>query len=365
MSLGAPRGKPEDIKEWGGDTFFVLPWSWEEMLEAANDDLFVKEHYNIVRHGNTVLEDLPEGKHKQDKRKQLFIDAMFWKRHWAGTSARYMFFLPLSDVKQALDEGIKHISNYVDLLAGNVGSNAHGSVHRLFFNPPDADYAEFTSRYVLQRLMRRDKTHAFFNGMEAVARETKNQAFLGWVFEARINHMIYLKSQVGVNSSVTAIDEKVHVQLREQQTESDSTDLTFSVDHMLKFDNDSHAKALLMEAKVNGELIGDTWMIPNKFNQGCFDLVTLRSSAEGECSVWAWQATVAGDHSKKLSYLRTFVNVVTAAGIKVKDVSLCALLPNNSAAKDFKWKQEVVTAGRGQNAILINIMVGYMLPPAM
>jgi hypothetical protein len=27
MSLGAPRGKPEDIKQWGGDTFFVMPWS--------------------------------------------------------------------------------------------------------------------------------------------------------------------------------------------------------------------------------------------------------------------------------------------------------------------------------------------------
>jgi hypothetical protein len=316
---------------------------------------------NVVRESSDFPE-LPLGDGKESERKELFVQAMFWKRRWAGTSARYMFFKPQLKVKEELSDGIDCVSDYKALIYGEMGERAPTSVHRLFFKRPGSRFAEFTSPYVLQRLMNKDSSQVFFNGMDEVARETKNQAFLGWVFEARINHMICLKSKVSEDPSVATIDRKVHVQLREQQTDSDSTDLTLSVDRLFKFDNDSHAKALLTRAVADGKLTGDTWMVPNKFNQGCFDLVTLRSSGEGVYSVWAWQATVAGDHSKKLWYLRTFVNAVTAAGIEVKDVSLCALLPNNSAAKDFTWKAEVVTAGRANNTLVIHIMVGHMLP---
>ena len=150
--------------------------------------------------------------------------------------------------------------------------------------------------------------------------EYQNNAFDGWVFE--FDFLMQLRRACGVNGkhSVTLTTD-----------EQTSTTETWQAHQRVTF---YHAADL--QDMNQAYFTAFTWYIPQKVNQGGFDVVMVT----GLTSLRFVQLTVASRHSRKLKYLRDFGKVwEQACRRKLTNVELVAVVPAGSLS-NFQWDND-------------------------
>jgi len=97
--------------------------------------------------------------------------------------------------------------------------------------------------------------------------------------------------------------------------------------------------------KDNGYCNG-CWLIPLKFNQGCFDVLQLLKD-KSDWILRMVQLTVARTHSLKLIYVIHVINSLKKAGIKISKMEVVFVVPEY-LQNEFKLNFKKVTHNKNQ-----------------
>jgi len=95
------------------------------------------------------------------------------------------------------------------------------------------------------------------------------------------------------------------------------------------------------ETDLNGKFSSDTWLLPVKINQGCYDVLQLvetekkKKKKKTTMTLRVVQLTVAARHSLKMRYVITILDQLASLKIDVDALDVVVVVPNGQQ-DDFK-----------------------------
>ena len=295
-------------------TFSMPSWTFDQYRKACENDTF----YNAVKWRLGWVEAkkrLDPTQDENDYKNELLGDKFFQ----AGFSARWMFSLSSSQLTKVILDYVDKVESYDQLAAGLTGTRATAAIGHLVAKDEHRNHF-LVSRAVTRAVV--DKCEAKAITMAArLSKKYGNGAFDGWVFEFDFLMNLRLAAEPTGSQSVTlTVGEHALVTSEEWKVDRQAT-----VYH-----------AADLEGLDNADFAPHSWYIPQKVNQGGFDVVMVT----GPNSLRFVQLTVASHHSQKLKYLREFGTAwETACQRDLTSVELVAVVPAGRLS-EFKWKSK-------------------------
>jgi len=243
-----------------------------------------------------------------EKRRSL-VDRKF---SLVGGSVRWMFGLSLEEAGADIGYWIGRCDDYKQLLNKTSGAGATKASNHLLAREEGITERRIQSRFIMLRV-----AESTANQLVESARNSAmvdNPAWIGWVFQLEFFGHLHF-----------AIQNKL--------------DLTLSTpgDINVKWNTKNGAKHYLEPTDLCGEQMkvpgpqrfvnklniraGD-WLIPTKWNQGCFDVLQVCAG-----TLRVVQVTVAKTHSLKLRFVRQVLQKLTAIGLEIPKVEICIVVP--------------------------------------
>jgi hypothetical protein len=220
-----------------------------------------------------------------EKRRSL-IDRKF---SIVGGSVRWMFGLSLEGAEDDIEYWITRCEDYTQLLDKSSGTAATKASNHLLSREAGRTERRIQSRYIMLRVAECTATKLVESARNSSMID--NPAWIGWVFQLEFfGHLHY------------AINYDKDLTLRT----TENTDVTWHTSNGAKryLEPDDLCGEKMMvpgpERFVNKlSLRAGDWLIPSKWNQGCFDVLQLCKD-----TLRVVQVTVAKTHSLKLRYVR-------------------------------------------------------------
>jgi len=97
------------------------------------------------------------------------------------------------------------------------------------------------------------------------------------------------------------------------------------------------------ETDLNQKCDWDTWLLPTKINQGCYDVLQVYQHNSSEKkkkpllkgALRVVQLTVASTHKLKMRYVTAILNQLTSVGMNIEYLDVVVVVPNGRQ-NDFK-----------------------------
>jgi len=216
------------------------------------------------------------------------------KFYLAGHSARWMFALTVSEVLNSVCEHISRLADLKHVMKAVGTKHKHHAVNHLLFD----DGTKLVSQYVTRLIA--EKYSLQFVSQARKSALASNPSFDGWIFEA--DFLIHVK-----------LAEESHVPL--SMCDEQGNGVFWNVAKIDSFDT--------IESWSPTELKNDSWIIPQRWNQGCYDAVHY----VGDGVVRFIQVTRAHHHSLKLKHPVLFLKkLVESTNILITTVEMVFIL---------------------------------------
>ena len=263
--------------------FTVGSWTFEQYQAACRNEQFVKlVKINLECPG---LEDV-------DDKDQLLLA----KYHFAGGCARWMFEFPYKLWLQDFNAHFRKVSNYAILFGGGGGEQNPDAVNHLrgvtVLAPEDKQYF-FISQYAVGELAKRcDDKRKFLIDSYEKAKDTKNPAFEGWIFEFDVDYQL---------GKAHRDKSKFCAEIRSPTAAGTPTTEQRSVDEYMMFDSVGFLSTAINSLGAEKVL----WTKPKLWCQKAYDFlcfwkVSDASTGELKLNMMVVNATLAKTHSVRL-----------------------------------------------------------------
>lgn len=240
---------------------------------------------NILKHDAVTL-CLDQG---SSDFKDLWLEE---KYYFCGGSVRYMFAFDLTRSKQSIDKAFSHEPD-IEKLLGNEDSLVAAAVGNIRQRVNERYI--LLSKYVMRKLFEHKlATDSIIAMIKNRATEIGNNAFKGWAHEMQM--LAYLQQCVKKGPGA-----KTFKMMLQDNDGVIKEELTFNLESEHFFFKESAIVQTLRAEKV--------LLLPEKFNQGCYDAVValLKNHQEGKDILLVLRATVGKGHSFKQSFLTTLI----------------------------------------------------------
>jgi len=292
---------------------FVPSWKLEDYQNAFSDDSFLDSHLEFLS-GDSDAE---------------LADNILNKYFLAGGSARWMLgFTPAKVVEDAM----LHVNkgwDIKDLVAGLTGTRSNLAVNHLLQSIDKEESVFLVSEFVTRLLT--EKCALEFLKVAINCPLAKNPSFDGWIMEA--DFLLQIRLSEKQMRSISLLDFQ------------NSKEAEFKVANWfallcIPFTDVVEIASLVTTDSLLGTekrhlIIDNTWLLPQRWNQGCYDAIQLLSSDKLNV-VRIIQVTRAGSHSLKFKYINTLLNSLDTAGFKITSVELVFILPSDHSPEIFK-----------------------------
>eukprot|EP01126_Amoeba_proteus_P023598 TRINITY_DN2369_c0_g6_i1.p1 TRINITY_DN2369_c0_g6~~TRINITY_DN2369_c0_g6_i1.p1 ORF type:complete len:447 (+),score=84.18 TRINITY_DN2369_c0_g6_i1:437-1777(+) len=292
--------KPETIVTWGGAGFFLPSWTlgeYETALESC--DLF-----------KSIEMNLPEGDNDREK--------ILNKFYYAGGSARWMFDFNSDEVSSFILAYIEKVTDFESLSSSFVGTKSSVAINHLFI--ADKNKASFlVSEFAARTLA--DKCAVSFFSQARSSTLASNPAFDGWILEADFLYQVR-RAEKGSGLILLDFDEKAKA--------NPSPTIRWEAACRIRFDKVQDLTAPYDE---------NTWLIPNRWNQGCYDAIQIINKG-----LRVVQVTRADSHSLKLRYVVELLNELVKNNT-IEILEIVFVFPSDKDPNTFHLKYPVGTLG--------------------
>jgi len=294
--------KPEILRQHGGGVHFVPSWTLKEFQNAIENKEFYTSVADVLGNGET-----PEEK-------------LFHKYCYAGGSARWMFSLSIADVCADVEHYINCVSDKAVLSSGLTGTQSDVAINHLFM----ADHHKkpfLISEFVTRMLA--ETCESTFLKQAMMSDLINNPSFDGWILEADFLFQVRIAKQ----SQLKLLD------FQSRSPNNQTPTISWEVAQRLHFRD---------VVDLDGEtLTENTWFIPLRWNQGCYDAVQLLP----DNGVRIIQVTRADTHSLKLRYVVEMLNQIKACNFGIDSIEIAFVLPSDKDPETFQLKHPIGTLG--------------------
>jgi len=246
---------------------FLMSYGWRlEEYRAACGDLPLKNTLKLGLDYDTTLE--------------AFDEKLTAKYYLAGESALWMF-RPTEVANREIEDSIKSANNHLELVKGLQGDRSLLTVNHLVttIRVNNEDCSMLTSEYITKKLVQRFEIQ-FLTELTRFSSKQPNTSLDGWVFQMDFLKRVELAS-------------KKKELLRLTKTGGKNED--WKVEHYHEYREPEELEGF--DLKTN------SWFIPTKINQGCFDALQLLVPKKRQAILRVVQITVAKTHSLKLRFI--------------------------------------------------------------
>jgi len=238
-----------------------------------------------------------------------------------GGSVRWMFGMNDEEAKEDIDSWIRCCRSYRDLLSFSSGSSASIATNHLLGCTKHGHQHYIQSRYIV--LIISERTTAALVRLALNSPMCDNPAWQGWVFQ--LNFFAQLQNAIKGGSGLEMITpirttDTWLTPIKSQHYYRDPIDLCGPLliqPGVEKYTNKLHLKDY-------------DWLIPTRWNQGCFDVIQILPDG-----LRVVQVTIAKTHSLKLRFVLKLVQQLTAIGFIVNKIDMYIVVPEYSMV-DFK-----------------------------
>eukprot|EP01118_Nematostelium_gracile_P014088 TRINITY_DN5426_c0_g1_i1.p1 TRINITY_DN5426_c0_g1~~TRINITY_DN5426_c0_g1_i1.p1 ORF type:complete len:391 (+),score=50.20 TRINITY_DN5426_c0_g1_i1:310-1482(+) len=273
----------------------VIPngWEIEEYFEACKDQqFFLQVEKNLdADQTATNLEEKIRGK--------FFI---------AGASARWMFSKSTEEAVVDIRKHIPRTPNINDLTNSWIGDRSQLAVNHLntIVNGVNILVSQFVARELAKRIH-----SGFISRATEYAPKSGNGSLNGWIFQMDFLHHLRMAGQAG------------GLELFDKHKKS------------IQWNVLPHVKEFYKETDLDSQCDDDTWLIPTKINQGCYDALQIctqrvpyrRGPDRLEKTLRVVQLTVAKTHTLKLRYVITILDQLKNIGMEIQNLEVVIVVP--------------------------------------
>jgi hypothetical protein len=272
---------------------FLMSYGWRlEEYRAACGDLPLKNTLKLGLDYDTTLE--------------AFDEKLTAKYYLAGESALWMF-RPTEVANREIEDSIKSANNHLELVKGLQGDRSLLTANHLVttIRVNNENCSMLTSEYITKKLVQRFEIQ-FLTELTRFSSKQPNTSFDGWVFQMDFLKRVELAS-------------KKKELLRLTKTGGKNED--WKVEHYHEYREPEELEGF--DLKTN------SWFIPTKINQGCFDALQLLVPKKRQAILRVVQIAVAKTHSLKLRFIVpvlkalkiiTNLEVVTVVPLQNEDI---------------------------------------------
>ena len=193
--------------------------------------------------------------------------------YYAGGSMKY-FHLPIIDIERKIPKDINALYNITDVLKGVLGQCTDRTINSLFqTHGGHVDIVSDYAKFVISN--RADLSFV----VEARRMVPDNPVWLGWVLE--------LEFRVRIRKGPVKVE-------------------VFNVEEVIEFPRSEILHVWSAKDLTSVTLRNGTWIIPRKWNQGCFDFIYYREQGD----VIGFNVTRGSKHSVNFEYLLPFLQLL-------------------------------------------------------
>jgi hypothetical protein len=278
---------------------FVPSWSLTDYVAAFNDKNFFADHSNAFEGFDSVLEQ------SEKIAKKYYI---------AGGSARWMIgFTPIQAEEDLLLQ-IRRCSDPKALIGGLNGDRSVMAINHLLLYDDCEKSTFLISQFAIRILSEKCSVEFLRDALSCPL--SRNPSFDGWLFE--FDFLIHLRHAQKSNTLLTlAHFESSKVKL---------DDSLWSASRCIDF-----AKEDASDICVNLANCENVWLIPQKWNQGCYDAVQLLSNG----TVRTVQVTRGSSHTIKFNFITLLFDSLKRNGFKITSLELAFVVPHDHDLKTF------------------------------
>jgi len=238
-----------------------------------------------------------------------------------GGSVRWMFGMNDEGALEDIDTWINSCRDYGALLSFTSGSSSRIAINHLLGCTKHGKRHYIQSRYIVLKVAERVTSQLVQLALNSPMCD--NPAWKGWVFQ--LNFFAQLQNAVKGGSGLVLITplrstDTWPTPLKRQSYYRDPTDLC----------GPKLTRPGVEQYENKMQLKDYDWLIPTRWNQGCFDVIQILPNG-----LRVVQVTIAKTHSLKLRFVRKLVQQLTAVGFVVNTIQVFIVAPENSI-KDFK-----------------------------
>eukprot|EP01124_Arcella_intermedia_P007446 TRINITY_DN14560_c0_g4_i3.p1 TRINITY_DN14560_c0_g4~~TRINITY_DN14560_c0_g4_i3.p1 ORF type:complete len:406 (+),score=106.18 TRINITY_DN14560_c0_g4_i3:669-1886(+) len=236
--------------------------------------------------------------------KELLKKRLMNKYYYAGGSVRWMFGCTQNELIEDIDQNIQKVSDMKNMSAALTGNKSKLAVNHLYMITAD-NHQFFISEYVARLLAEKCEKSFIIEACNSTLAK-KNPTFDGWLFEADFLMQLRLVNQNNEKLTLINFQEPILTQIH--------LDVKF--------------RYFFLDVKdikdYKNDLKENVWLIPNRWNQGCYDAVQLTKNG-----VRVFQVTRAKSHSLKLQYIVQLLDILVEACYIFDSIEIAFIIPDD------------------------------------
>ncbi len=319
----------EDFKMINMQKLILCDWELEEYYNACTDQTFFEE----------IKEMLDTNPTESDPKEMINS-----KYNIAGASARWMFALNSKEAIQDITYYVGKAADYEKLIAGLTGESSSQAVNHLVSYNHDnrpSIVSQLVCRYIGMRCD--SKFIVFATNMSP---QIKNGSLDGHIFQMDFLNKIVTAAKLGGPLTVTECVDVVNDIYHSEYWHA--AQQTYKFFHLADLDSKLPPVA---------QIPANTWLIPVKVTQACYDALCLVNNVTGGFILRVVQLTVAAKHGLLMAYVRVMVVHLQSLNIPVTGLEVAIVVPktvyhtftignvtnhDNATIKALGWKKENV-----------------------
>jgi len=269
-------------------------WTLKEYQKACENEKFY----------NDVVLNLTNENEKTEK--------IIGKYFLAGGSARWMFALCPSKVINQVMVSLEKLVDSISLFIGTQGGRSSDAVNHLLQR--DSKGKSFlVSEFVIRELAKKCEP-AFVREATRFSILLQNPSFDGWVFELDFLMQLRQASAPSKDHEIVLFNEQNGIEVKWLVPNYVHF---YSVDELKGSLIKEEGKPEVYENKKN--LKSEDWLIPQRWNQGCYDAVQML--LDGTMARFV-QVTRGVSHSLKLRHVRELLKTLNDIGFKIGKIEI-------------------------------------------
>jgi len=230
----------------------------------------------------------------------------------AGGSARWMFALSPSAVIEQVARSLEKLADLNSLFGGTQGSRNPNIVNHLLQRDSEGN-SFLVSEFVIRELAKKCES-AFVKEATRFSTLLQNPSFDGWVFELDFLMQLRQAYALSKDHEIVLFNERNGIEVKWLVS---NHVYFYSVDELKGSLIEEEGKPKVYENKKN--LKSDDWLIPQRWNQGCYDAVQIL--LDGTMARFV-QVTRGISHSLKLRYARELLKTLNDIGFKIGKIEI-------------------------------------------
>ncbi|KAI3658397.1 hypothetical protein MP638_001397 [Amoeboaphelidium occidentale] len=297
------RTKPAEDRIRNISKFVAEPWSHEEFYAAvSNDDLFEQVEPFLLEIGEEAM-----GKERSTmSRQELVIRKCFY----SGNSARWTLGTSISDVIEAICYYIRRVPYFIGMLNGYVGEATEDNVFQLMLQY--YGWRFFLSEYIARKVLGRGGAEAVRLAYNIIKLVDK-PSLTDWVLVSDF------------------ISQVIAARKRHLNVVGDSWPVSYVI-------TDSKMESVEFLQSVSDQLVTGCWILPEKWNPGSYDLVSITcvdtltdDGNMGKFVVHFIQVAKSSGNTIDLKHFEAFAScLMDALDCEIVGVEIVLMTPDNA-----------------------------------